>query len=298
MRAAVALCAGDTLTALETATRAEQRIRQRCVGARFELALARWLLCLALRRAGELERLAVCYETYLEEARRLGDHLAVMSLQTTCSIVWLARDDAQGGARQLGGLLESWPGEAFGLPHVAVRWAQIDHAIYEGRVEAAWKMASGERSPFENSLLRKSSLMREGSLLRRGRAALALAESTAQGSARPELLTQVADVVRSLGRETNASATAWASLMQAAASWLQSRDDRGAPVRQLNRAIAELETAGCQAMAAAARRRKGELLAGDEGDELVAAADRWLAGQGVKNPARFASLLAPGFGAG
>jgi hypothetical protein len=47
-------------------------------------------------------------------------------------------------------------------------------------------------------------------------------------------------------------------------------------------------------LAAAARRRRGELLGGDKGCELVEAADEWMRGQGVRNPARFAALYAPG----
>ena len=47
--------------------------------------------------------------------------------------------------------------------------------------------------------------------------------------------------------------------------------------------------------AAVARRRQGVLLGGDEGRALVAEADAWMAGQQVRNPARLAAVLAPGF---
>jgi len=46
--------------------------------------------------------------------------------------------------------------------------------------------------------------------------------------------------------------------------------------------------------AAAARRRRGQLLGGDEGAALVAEADSWMAKQDIKNPARMADMLAPG----
>ena len=47
--------------------------------------------------------------------------------------------------------------------------------------------------------------------------------------------------------------------------------------------------------AAAARRRLGGLLGGDEGRALIAQADAWMAGQEIRNPARMAACIAPGF---
>ena len=47
--------------------------------------------------------------------------------------------------------------------------------------------------------------------------------------------------------------------------------------------------------AAVARRQRGLLVGGDEGHVLVANADSWMSEQLIQSPARFASLLAPGF---
>jgi hypothetical protein len=47
--------------------------------------------------------------------------------------------------------------------------------------------------------------------------------------------------------------------------------------------------------AALARRRLGMLRNDDRGRELVREADAWMAGQGIKKPARMARLIAPGF---
>ena len=50
-----------------------------------------------------------------------------------------------------------------------------------------------------------------------------------------------------------------------------------------------------EANVAAARRGLGQLIGGGRGRELIAAADAWLTGQGVRNPARMAAVFAPGF---
>jgi hypothetical protein len=47
--------------------------------------------------------------------------------------------------------------------------------------------------------------------------------------------------------------------------------------------------------AAVARRRLGALHDGERGRALVDAADTWMATQGIRNPARIARLIAPGF---
>jgi len=46
--------------------------------------------------------------------------------------------------------------------------------------------------------------------------------------------------------------------------------------------------------AAVARRRRGELMGGEAGGQLVAAADAWMSGQEIMNPTRMTQMLAPG----
>lgn len=59
-------------------------------------------------------------------------------------------------------------------------------------------------------------------------------------------------------------------------------------------AEAALDAVGCAHYAAAAKRRRGLILAGDEGRALVDAADARLRAEGARDPARLAAMLAPG----
>jgi hypothetical protein len=45
--------------------------------------------------------------------------------------------------------------------------------------------------------------------------------------------------------------------------------------------------------AAAARRRRGELIGGDEGQVLVEEIEAWMKEQRIKNPSRMTAMLAP-----
>jgi hypothetical protein len=86
---------------------------------------------------------------------------------------------------------------------------------------------------------------------------------------------------------------AQAALLRAGVASLRG-DDVSAAAR-LGEAIAGFDAVGIVHFAAAARRRLGELLGGDEGRALIARSDAWMAAQPVKGPARMTACLAPGF---
>jgi eukaryotic-like serine/threonine-protein kinase len=65
-------------------------------------------------------------------------------------------------------------------------------------------------------------------------------------------------------------------------------------VALLGAAETGFQAADMSLYATAARRRKGELVAGDEGHTMVAAADAWMAGQQIQNTERMTAMLAPG----
>jgi len=66
-------------------------------------------------------------------------------------------------------------------------------------------------------------------------------------------------------------------------------------IRLLSTAEAALEAANMRLYAAAARRHRGELTGGSQDRTLVAEADALMSCQHIRNPARMAAMLAPGF---
>lgn len=76
------------------------------------------------------------------------------------------------------------------------------------------------------------------------------------------------------------------------------RGDRAAAIRLLADAEARFGTAEMAMYAAAARRRRGELVGGDEGKALIGLADGTMGERGVVNPEAMTRMLAAGFGEG
>jgi hypothetical protein len=120
------------------------------------------------------------------------------------------------------------------------------------------------------------------------------AVATAAAAADPEpLLRQAERYARRLDRERVPWSGALARVIRAGGAAV--RGETASAQSLLSRAVAECEAADLALFAAAARRQLGRLLGGDEGRDHVARADAWMHGQSIRNPARFAACLVPGF---
>jgi hypothetical protein len=84
-----------------------------------------------------------------------------------------------------------------------------------------------------------------------------------------------------------------ARVIRAAVAW--QRRDHAAAVQLLGEATEQFESLEMKAHAAATRRRLGQLVGGDQGRELIEAADTWMKSQGIRNPVRMTRVYAPGF---
>jgi eukaryotic-like serine/threonine-protein kinase len=165
--------------------------------------------------------------------------------------------------------------------------------LYAGDGRAAWTgIARKWRDLGRTLLLRVQPVLIE-SLHLRARAALAAAlEPATEPSERASLIRTAEKDAQRLHQIGAPWGMALAELIFSGVAAL-----RGASAR----AAAHLETAEVAFLRAhmglylaAARRRRGELLPGPEGDRLRQSADSWMRQQAIANPARFAQMLTPG----
>jgi hypothetical protein len=123
----------------------------------------------------------------------------------------------------------------------------------------------------------------------RARVELARARDTGDAS----LVKLALSRARAIEKEKTRWGDALALLLRAAGDDQAGKRDRA--LDRLSRAAALFDETGMQMFAAAARRRTGLLTGGADGEAEAERAEAALRGIGVKNPARMADMLAPGF---
>ncbi len=129
----------------------------------------------------------------------------------------------------------------------------------------------------------------------RARCALATARcalaTARRGSSRKTRLKHAMQLARKI--ERTRVGRPMASLIRAQAAWLQ--DNVDAARAYLVDSLREFEAVDMAIHAAVARRRLGELIGGDQGQQKVAAANAFFAAQSIANPDSFVMMHAPGF---
>jgi len=295
IKACIEFYAGSWQACLRGTEEAERILETRCHGVQFEKASNRWFLLFALLRRGQLKDLSERLRRFAAESQRLGDRYAAVMHRATCNILWLARDEVDQARQDLRGLLDTWPEDSYMSPHYLCALARAEQHLYLGEGEAAWQEMVAAAPLVTKSLLIKNSLVRTMLHRRLGQAALVLAGQGTTHEHHRTYLRHALRYARLLHRERLPYTTAWAALIEAGAHWQEGRLPRARLLDLLTMAIGLLEVADCQAIAAAARRQKGLIVGGAEGEKLIRKADRWLENEGVVNPRKFANLLAPGF---
>ena len=206
-------------------------------------------------------------------------------------MAWLVDDDVAGarvtaeeairGWSRAGALVHDW----FGLTAAA----QLD--LYEGQGHSANALMSRGWPALKRSLILHLQLVRVEAHHLRGRCALAAARE--DGAHAPDLLRHADRDAGRVLREKVPCSRPLVDLLRAGIA--AARGELGVAASRCAEAAAGFDAAGMALYAAAARRRRGQLVGGDEGRALVAAAEAWMLGQRIKNPARWTAMLAPGF---
>jgi eukaryotic-like serine/threonine-protein kinase len=186
--------------------------------------------------------------------------------------------------------MERWSHQGFQLPHWWELFATGNLDLYEGgaeahgRIESRWPALAG-------SMLLRIQVLRLGALHFRARGALAAAQATP--AERSRLAVFARGLASKMARERMPWSNALAVAVRGAASHIEGRPEES--VLLLDEAATGFDSADMALMAAMARRRKGQILGGDEGRALVAAADALMTAQRIARPERMTAMLMPGF---
>ncbi len=269
--------------------RADQMFRESCRAVAWELANTQSWTCNVLILSGDLAEAARRVPALLDEAQSREDRFALMNLAYPASISRIVADDVK-GALEMARVGEIGDADMFN----AGRWGSFISACsverYRGDGASAWRRAESESRALEDSMLWHSAMVRVFSCYERGLSAIAAAKG---GYERKAAMKAVHRWAKDLSKEKLRYAPALSALLLAGASATEG-NPRGA-LLALDTAIPKLDDADLGYLAACARHRKGELLGGAAGRELVERSRVFFKAQGIVNSERCLAMSAPGF---
>jgi serine/threonine protein kinase len=270
---------------------AEGIFRTPCTGVMWELSTAHRFALWPLMFLGEVAEIGRRLPGLIKEARERNDLYAVTNLSLVIrTFVRLADDEPERARCEVRQVIDEWSQQGFHVQHMNRLFDEVQIDLYQGEGSAAWQRVTGQWPALARSYLLRVQQVRIFLLHLRARAALAATPAAADPG---PLLRAAERDARLLRRERVAWAEAQAQLVRAGVA--MGRHDAGGARQLLEDAAGRLDAAGLRLHAAAARRRLGELVAGDQGRRLLEQADAWMKGQNVRRPDRMTALLAPGF---
>ena len=260
------------------------------------LNIARVYHISALANQGKIAEMCRVSRVWLDDVLDRGNRFAGTMFRTHWSTLrWLGADDLPGARAALAEALEQCPEGVFYVPHLYCLWAQGLIDLYAGEQEAAYRHIMRPWPALERSqLLRIKALV---VISCRMRAACAIAAAQVAADPKPLLARAERDARRLERSRYSVSWTRdWPRVIRAQVAL--ARGDRAKALAHLDHAIVGFAGSRAAFFLALARRKKGELLGGDEGRALIAEADAWMAGEGIVDPARLAATFVPGFPSG
>ncbi len=271
--------------------KAETIFAERCIGVPWELALVRTNLLWSLNQMGALRELASRGFNYIHTALGRGDLFARASMICgPLSLAFLAQDAPEEARRSVDDVMAHWSQSGFHLQHLYAFIARSDADLYAGDARAAYRRIDENWPALKRSLLMHFQITRILAYQSRIRAAAALA-AVSRGTEQKRLLDEVKRLARRVAAERIPFCDAIAAMFHAEHALGCGREELADTL--FDEAAQKLDTVDMSLYASAMRRRRGLLLSGDRGRELVAIADAQMASQGVRHPARMAAVYTP-----
>ncbi|HEX8107035.1 MAG TPA: protein kinase [Kofleriaceae bacterium] len=267
----------------EMLDRSDQELSQ-TANAAWYLSAGRFFLIHSLRKMGDFARLKTYSERFIREAEERGNVYGRTTLSRLCNILWLVDDDPQGAREEL--KKHSWMpySEGYHSQHWLELMALVEIAIYEGS-------SVDEDFFFQHIRGLKKSVHGRVLAYRCDAAWLVGRRALSELARDPSQARAVRRSIASLVSYNTQYSRVLAGMLRAT---LAAHDDDGdAAIAQFRDVMTLAELTHVFFIAAVARRRLGLLIDGDEGKELVIAAEHWMRAAGIQNVERMTTLVSP-----
>ncbi len=271
-------------------SRALTWLQQRCTAVAFELAGARVYDQVAASSLGEFSEISRTAPVLIEDARRRGDMWPAITLSTGFAVpAWLAHrghSDARARFEEAKRLYQ--PQSTYQWPDYLTLLAELSLALYEGQGQRGLALALQQWSALDRAQLLRMHMARAYVHYGRGGCALSVVRQT---SASAERSVVRADIRKLRGSDVP-HAAGFAAVLAAGLALEDGGRERAR--ERLRLSVSCFDTSGLRMYAAAARRRLGQLLGGDEGRALLTIGDAAMAVEAVIDLESTTEMLAPG----
>ena len=290
-RGQAAFLGGRFRAAAELCERAESLLRERCVGAAWEISTTRLWRSRSLLYLGELAQLSAYLPETIRSCAARSDLVGTTSLGVSVMpFVHLAADEPELARSSIVESLSRWSTAGYHLQHYYASISQASTSLYAGEPARAHETALATWQEVVRARMKRLQIVRVVVLDMRARAALGLAAGDQRE--RPRLLGEASRDARRIERDGFLIGPALALLVRAQIASL--RGDVGSARTQLEQAAHAFDRVDMALHAAVARRCLGQLIGGGAGQALVAQADTFMTAQKIKRPERIVAMLAPG----
>jgi eukaryotic-like serine/threonine-protein kinase len=241
--------------------------------------------------SGEIKELVRRHARVKADAQDRGDLYTTVNFAGTTAITsHLAADDPEGGRRALREGMAQWSQTGFLVQHFQAMAFEPDIDLYLGDGAAAYDRFMRDLPALKRSFLLHVQFVRGITLYTIGRCSVASIQGRpAQRAAR---CAESQRMARRLEREKMPWTTALSAIVRACAE--NASGQVASAVASLRIAAVASEAAGLAMHATASRFRLGELLGGQEGEALRAAALEAIASEGIRNVPRWVGVYLPG----
>lgn len=285
---------GNFARACELFTRAGEIYARDCKGVIWERETTQIFRLACLAWMGQLSDLSRILPPLRRDAEERGNRYATASLLlwTRYWLVHLAEDNPDLAEREINTAIEEWPSDSYYLQHFWALLGKLEIALYRGQPEAAAESPGDLWRILRRTLMHKNPV-REFLAAHLESLRLLAAASVAErsGPVRERLLHAAGVEITRIRTQGLMSSDPMADLLSAGVASI--RGDTETAARLYASAETGFQSADMCIYAAAAMRRRGELLGGDEGRALIKTADDRMKSQGIKNSTSFAATLAP-----
>ena len=241
---------------------------------------------------GEAGELARRVPRQLRDAEDRGDRYTLTNLSTgLCQLAWLVRDDLAGAEAASEQAMQAWSHRAYHLQHYWQLIGRLQAALYAGDADQVWAIYQEGWPGYQKSLFPRIEIVANEADSFAGRAQLAASRTTgADAAARLKMADKIGARMEKRGP---AYGTALGTLLRAGVAARRGQTETALAL--LGAAEAGFEASHMRLHHTVVRWRRGQLIGGSEGQELIAAARAEMDGQGIVRPDRMADLFAPGF---